>query len=269
MGTNEAHDKLYSRTGYRRVIAWADRIRREAPFLEGVTGGAPVRRFLDVGCGSGEHTRHFAEQGWQAVGIDVSEKMIEEARELEGPTPAGGSARFAVWPAARAAELPEAPFGAAICVGNTLAFVEGEESLTAFLAGVAGALAPGAPFLIQMLNYERITERPVRALPVNVRPLPEGDGEGEIIFLRVLDPRSDGHVDFYPITLTLHPGEEPRVEVKQVQHHVHQAWKRDRLEAALREAGFDGLRVLGGMSDAPYLARESTDLVIVSVRGPS
>lgn len=267
---NEAHDKLYSRTGYRRVIAWAERLRREGPFLDQATAEAPVRRILDVGCGSGEHTRHFAERGWESVGIDVSERMIEEAVQLAGKTDAGGSARFAVWPAARAAELPEAPFGAAICVGNTLAFVEGEEALASFLGGVADALAPGAPFLIQLLNYERITGLPVRALPVNVRPLPEEEGEGEIVFLRILEPRADGHVDFYPITLVLRPGAdgaEPEVQVKQAQHHVHRAWKRDRLEEALRCAGFERIRALGGISDVPYVARESADLVLLSVKG--
>lgn len=268
---DEAHDKLYTRTEYRRVIAWPERIRREAPFLAEVFAAAPVRRLLDVGCGSGEHTRHFADLGWTAVGIDVSERMMGEALTLAGPTDAGGSARFELRPAAEAAALPEAPFGAALCVGNTLAFVEGEAALRAFLCGVADALAPGAPLLIQLLNYERILGLPVRALPVNVRPLPEEEGEGEIVFLRILQPRSDGNVDFYPITLTLRPGEAPdapEVVVREAKHFVHQGWTRPVLEPLLRSAGFGDVRVLGGVRDIPYEPNVSADLVLHARKRP-
>lgn len=262
---DEAHDKLYTRTEYRRVIAWPDRIRREAPFLASVFAGAPVRRLLDVGCGSGEHTRHFAELGWTAVGIDVSDRMMGEAAELAGATDSGGSARYELRGAAEAAELPEAPFGGAMSVGNTLAFVEGVPALEGFLRGVASALAPGAPFLLQMLNYERIVGLPVRALPVNVRPLPEEEGEGEILFLRILEPRADGNVDFYPITLTLRPGEEPEVRVRDAKHFVHQGWTRPRLEPLLAAAGFEDVRVLGGMgTDVTYEPMTSPDLVVVA-----
>lgn len=265
---DEAHDKLYTRTEYRRVIAWPARIRREAPFLARVFDEAPERRLLDVGCGSGEHTRHFAELGWTAVGIDVSERMMGEALELAGTTEAGGSVRFELRGAAEAASLPEAPFGGALCVGNTLAFVEGEAAMRAFLRGVAGALVPGAPLLIQLLNYERILGLPVRALPVNVRPLPEEEGPGEILFLRILDPRDDGNVDFYPITLTLRPGEEPEVVVREAKRFVHQGWTRPLLEPLLEEAGFGSVRVLGGMRDVPYEPNESTDLVLHARRRP-
>jgi SAM-dependent methyltransferase len=258
----EAHDKLYTRTEYRRVIAWPERIRREAPFLAAVFAGAPVRRLLDVGCGSGEHTRHFAELGWTAVGIDVSERMMGEAAALAGVTGAGGSARFELRPAAEAARLPEAPFGGAMCVGNTLAFVQGEAAMSELLAGMAAALAPGAPLLIQLLNYERILGLPVRALPVNVRPLPEEEGEGEILFLRILQPRPDGNVDFYPATLTLRPGEEPEVKVREAKHFVHQGWTRPRLEPLLRAAGFEDIVGLGGMGEVPYDPLGSPDLVL-------
>jgi len=38
-------------------------------------------RLLDVGCGTGAHTAVFAEHGWSAVGIDISEDQLRRARE--------------------------------------------------------------------------------------------------------------------------------------------------------------------------------------------
>jgi SAM-dependent methyltransferase len=260
----EPREKLFSRTEYRRVIAWPDRIEREAPFLDRVL--ATADRILDVGCGTGEHTRHFAEQGRLAVGIDLSEDMIAQASELAGKTASGGSARFELRPARTAAELPEAPFSGAICVGNTFAFLESERELAETLEGVAAALAPGAPFLVQLLNYERIELVPVRNLPVNFRPLPEEEGEGEIVFLRILSPRGDHTIDFFPITLTLKPDEDPPVCVRSARRGRHTAWKRPELTKALRAAGFGRIRALGGMSETRFDAGKSHDLVLIARR---
>jgi SAM-dependent methyltransferase len=258
----DRREDRFAGTDYRRLIAWEDRLRREGPFLASIFATAPSRTLLDVGCGSGEHVRHFADAGFAAVGIDISESMIAQARELAGTFPSGGSARFEQRAAADAASLPDAPFGGAMCVGNALAFVEPDE-LGPFLRGVASALSPGAPFLLQTLNYERIEAVPVRALPVNVRPAPPEEG-GEIVFLRVLAPRGDGVVDFYPITLSLKPGRDPLVEVRAAHERTHRAWKLPVLGAALADAGFADVRALGGMSDVPFRPLESPDLVLVA-----
>jgi SAM-dependent methyltransferase len=39
---------------------------------------------LEVGCGTGHFTRWLAQQGFQAVGLDLSPLMLEEARRLNG-----------------------------------------------------------------------------------------------------------------------------------------------------------------------------------------
>ncbi|MBZ0267059.1 methyltransferase domain-containing protein [bacterium] len=261
-----ADDRLFSRTEYRRVIAWPERILREAPFLAEMTSAAPERSLLDVGCGTGEHARHFAEQGWRAVGIDLSEKMIGDAQDHAGETEAGGAARFELRDAADAGDLPDAPFGAAICLGNAFAFLEDKETLDRFLSGVAAALLPGAPFLVQLLNYERIVDGGVRTLGVNVRPLPDDEGDGEIVFLRVFRPREDGSLGFFPITLTLTPGEDPPVRVRSSREGTHHPWRRSALEAAFARNGFADVRVLGGMGEVPYDPMQSPDLVLHALR---
>jgi SAM-dependent methyltransferase len=262
----EGKDDVFSRCEYRRVVAWPERIRREWPFLRAMLGDAPARSLLDAGCGTGEHARHFAEQGWRVVGVDQAESMIAQASELAGAFPGGGSVRYDRRGAADAGALPDAPFGAAICLGNTLAFVESEADLRAFFAGIAAALCPGGRLLLQMLNYERIEGVPVRALPLNVTALPEEEGEGDLIFARVFRPKGDGTIAFYPFTLSLEPGKDPMVRVRHAKETVHWAWKRPQVEAALRAAGFEELRAFGNMADVPYEAMGSSDLVLGAVR---
>jgi SAM-dependent methyltransferase len=266
---------MFSRAEYRRVIAWPERIRREAPFLASVFGnaaelGLPLR-LLDIGCGSGEHAHHFAELGWTAVGIDISEAMIESAQEIAGPTEAGGSARYEQRDGADSAGLEECPFGGALFLGNGAAFLPDRAALDGLFRGVAAALAPGAPLLLQTLNYHRIQSAPVRALPVNVRPLPEEDGGGEVVLIRILDPgRSEEFVEFYPISLHLVPNAdpdgEPTVTVRNAKQLRHRAWKRADFEASLAAAGFGEVEWFGGMKREPFVPEESHDLVFRATR---
>lgn len=40
----------------------------------------PTRHLLDVACGTGRHAREFARLGYEVVGVDHSESMLEQAR---------------------------------------------------------------------------------------------------------------------------------------------------------------------------------------------
>ena len=51
-----------------------------------------ARSILEVGCGTGHFTRWFREQGLQAVGLDLSWPMLEEAMHLKGPACLQGDA---------------------------------------------------------------------------------------------------------------------------------------------------------------------------------
>jgi SAM-dependent methyltransferase len=42
-----------------------------------------AKSILDVGCGTGKHANLFAEKSYQVTGIDLSSKMIKEAKKLE------------------------------------------------------------------------------------------------------------------------------------------------------------------------------------------
>ena len=57
-------------------------------FLE-LIGDISGLRILDAGCGEGQNTRTFARLGAELTGIDLSEKMIQFAREREKDKPLG------------------------------------------------------------------------------------------------------------------------------------------------------------------------------------
>lgn len=252
----------YRRLSYRRLIAWPERIARERPFLERELRRAPAGPVLDLGCGTGEHSLMFASLGFTTTGIDRSEAMIEKAREYQdrhqphGPTFIRGDLT----------ELPalvHEPHGAAICLGNVLPHLD-DAAMASSLEAWAGSLLPGGRLILQVLNYERILGQKIRHLPINFREDPEG--EGEIVFLRLMTPDGDGHILFHPTTLRLRPGHERPLEISATREVRLRAWTLPELGEQLEGAGFSIEATYGDMTEGPYRSENSSDLVVVAAR---
>lgn len=252
-------DDQYSRIDYRRLIAWPERMKREGPFFESIFADASPRRILDLGCGTGEHTRLLASGGFEVVGVDASPSMLEKAR---GAAPIEG-ATFVEGDICNLAASVGGTFGGAICLGNVLPHLTEASALAAFFGGLAERLAPGAPFVLQILNYDRIIDTGERHLPLNFR---EGD-DGEIVFLRLMSPRADGTVLFFPTTLELHPDDEENpVRLNHARRVVLRGWRSAEIETACRDAGFGAVELLGSYARETYDRATSRDLVVVARR---
>jgi SAM-dependent methyltransferase len=248
-------DDLYSRVDYRRLVAWPARIEREWPFLSRVLGAHG--RVLDLGAGTGEHSRFLASQGFEVVGIDSSPAMLAKAMD----TPLPPNLAFVEGDIAEVGRLTSGWFDGAICLGNTLPHVRGREALARLMSGLRARLRPGAPFLLQVLNYARVFDGGQRFLPLNFR---KDEGEGEIVFVRLMTPRPDGTVVFTPSTLRYRPDGEPPLEVVAARHVELTGWRRGELERALEAAGFGRLEIHGTVGDVPFDPAASPDLVIVA-----
>lgn len=244
----------YGRLSYRGLIAWSERLQREAPLFQRVLGAAPARRVLDLGCGTGEHARFLASQGFEATGVDASPAQVAAAREAD---PEG---RYVQGSLTELQDLVAPDFGGALCVGNTLPHLTEEADLRRCFEGLASRLLPGSPFLLQILNYDRILDRGERTFPVMVRP---GEDGAETVFLRLMTPLADGRVVFTPATLRWRPGAEPPLELVSAEEVPLRGWRRAEVEALLRGTGFEPREVLGGMTGDPW-SPASSDLVVVA-----
>ena len=120
---------------------------QEVDFLVERLGLAPGARVLDVGCGPGRHAHALGRRGFEVVGVDISERFVDLAREN---TPVGTAVTFE---RADARALPfDSEFDAVIslCQGAFgLSAGGGSEAVTsldpdrAVLEGMARALRPG------------------------------------------------------------------------------------------------------------------------------
>lgn len=78
-----AYDALYQEKDYEGECDLLERIFAEY-------GSGEVRSILDLGCGTGNHALPLARRGYEVVGVDRSEAMLDRARAKE----AAGSVSF-------------------------------------------------------------------------------------------------------------------------------------------------------------------------------
>ncbi len=252
-------EDAYGKIQYRGLIAWPERLRREKPLLERVLGTAPIKSLLDLGCGTGEHSRFLRSLGFEVSGVDASEAQLRAAREADPDEEGDVHPRYVQGDLGSIGSLVPAGYGGAICLGNTLPHLREAGTLQRFLDELASRLVSGAPLLLQLLNYDLILDGGERTFPLSLRP-GEAPGE-EIIFMRLMTPRPDGTLIFTPATLRYRPGLESPLELVSAQNVQLRGWRRSELEGALQAAGFEVFETFGSMTGDPWNP-ETSDLVL-------
>lgn len=248
----ELYDDLGA--GYDLIINWQARLARETPFYRELFAWHQVDRLLDVGCGTGQHARLFAEWGIAVVGADPSEAMLARAREVTQGLPVTlAQAGFR-----ELESLCDTPFPAVLCLGNTLPHAvtpaERQQALRAF----AACLAPGGVCVIQTLNYDQLAASGER-----FQPLAQGVVDGqEQLLLRMFD--------FGPETWQFNILRFTRPDGKwqfDVSSTRHLPVFGESLRQELLEAGFTQVRLLGDFDGSPYVPETAAMLLAVAEKG--
>jgi SAM-dependent methyltransferase len=122
---------------------------KEVDFFEEVIRkfyGNRARRILDVGCGTGMHSIEFGRRCYEVVGIDISEDMINRAREKAMGVE---NVKFLV---GDASSMELEGFDVAIAMYGVLSYFIEDESLVKFLEAVRRSLVDGGLFIFDIWN---------------------------------------------------------------------------------------------------------------------
>jgi len=186
------HDWLSRR--YDIMVDWKTRLEREIPDLVGLFKKENVKNILDVGCGTGMHAIALAKEGFHAVGIDRSTRVIQMASEnIKSLSEAVEQRVKFIHTEYKNLDqvLPETSFDAAISMGSGLAHISDPLQVLKVLSEVNKIMNKKAVLVCQIANYEKVLNENKRLYDFAIRksPYPE---EREQLFLRFYDPKEDG-----------------------------------------------------------------------------
>ena len=221
-----AYDALYRDKDY---DAECDVLERA--FAERADG--PVRRVLDVGCGTGGHALRLARRGYAVVGIDRSVAMLTHARASAEPGLDASFVEGDLRDVPAALGPGTAPFDAAVVMFAVLGYLTETADIRAALAGLRSALRPGG-----VLVFDGWYGPAVLADPPGERLRVLDAGGGRTVLRAAtgtLDPlRHRCTVDYRLWTL-----DGDRVVARAEERHEMRFFFPLELEALLGDAGFD------------------------------
>lgn len=171
-------------------------------------GVSPTGRLLEIACGTGRHAVEFARLGFVVMATDYAPPMLERARtRLRG----SGLPVTICRQDMRTLCIDGPPFEAAVCLFDSIGYVETNEALLDTFAGIRRHLHPGGAFLFEFLHAPAMLRK---YEPVRVR---RWQGEEGALIIRISETELDMETQVASVTQrVLHsvPGAELREVVE-------------------------------------------------------
>jgi SAM-dependent methyltransferase len=218
----------------------------ECDLIEGVfrsNASNPVKRVLDLGCGTGSHAVRLAERGYTVVGVDRSEDMLARARQRSAYVQFSRGDITSV-------DVGQT-FDAVLIMFAVLGYLTDNADIRAALAGARRHLRPGGVLFADVWYGPAVlAQRPSER--VKVIDTPSG---GRVIRAASseLDTRRDRCIVQYQLWRL--DGGKLTAEVREA--HPMRYFFEPELQMFLSDAGFDLLRI-GGFPDLDEEPSERT-----------
>jgi ubiquinone/menaquinone biosynthesis C-methylase UbiE len=191
------------------------------------------RRALDVACGTGTLALLLADDGWDVIGLDSSEAMLDQAdAKAENIATLGqvvfvqGDMRELTTNSHASFIICPSSFNLVTCVYDSLNYLLDERELAACFEGIARVLAPGGLLVADM----------------NTRYFLENDwGTCEVIeqagLVQVTQSYFDPMVECSTMVLSGFAGDDQHGYTRFDETHIERAYARENVERLLRSSG--------------------------------
>ncbi len=196
----------------------------------------PGATYLDLGCATGSLAISLAELGHQCIGVDLSADLLTIARKKINDCP--DSIRLEQMDIMHISSVfPANEFDAVGCFGNTLSHLP-PQRVPSLLSAVKNVLKPQGLFFIQIVNYDRLVNKGLSALP---------SIENDAIRFERKYLNFDGNSPFtFEATLTVHH----TGDIHFVNETLYPMRQSD-LTRQLTTAGFTDVEYFGNYTGAP------------------
>ncbi|ERJ13877.1 class I SAM-dependent methyltransferase [Haloplasma contractile] len=211
------------------------------------TTGTPPKKILDVACGSGGYSLALANNEYQLTAVDLDEKMINQVTTKAKHN----SLKIDAFEADMLSidEKIDETFDTIFCIGNSVAHLDTEEQMSSFFKSSYNLLSKGGSFIVQIINYDRILEKGINALPTIT------NNEIDLTFERKYEYERELNKILF-ITRLLVDGKEYNNSIPLL------PIRSTRFISLIKEAGFDLIEEFGDFNESPYNQQNSYHLVI-------
>lgn len=167
--TNKIHwyEKVYEKIGRNYFdYDYTKGTKQEVDFIVDLLEHEHSQKILDVGCGPGRHSIELARRGFHVVGIDLSQRFLQIAKDTArsehlDPDWVRMDARYLAF---------KSSFDWAICLcEGAFGIMDNDEGNQKVLAAISSSLKPGGKLLLNVLNASFIFRHPENDEKVDVK----------------------------------------------------------------------------------------------------
>lgn len=215
---------------------------------------------LELGCGTGKMTRLLAQAGYDMIGVDFSEEMLQIAREKEWTANESESADTGkkasdilyLHQDMREFEL-YGTVKAVVCVCDSLNYILEETELITVFSLVNNYLDPGGVFIFDMNTLYKYREI------LGENTICENREEGSFIWENFYDDKEQ--INQYDLTLFIREQGEQDLYRKYEETHFQRGYELQKVRNLLEQAGMKFVAMYDSFTREP--AKEQSERVYV------
>jgi ubiquinone/menaquinone biosynthesis C-methylase UbiE len=230
---------------YDEMIQFTAALERRREQLAGIMPSAK-KMVADLGCGSGLDAIAAALAGHTVTCFDLSQNMLEQAKRNGEEN--GVHLKIVQSDMKHINASFHNSFDFIISTGNTLALMD-KESVGSVLRKMYSLLVAGGTAVVQLLNFDKILKTKERILAITKH--------GDWQYIRFYDFHTN-HIDFNILRFNgALPNEREIITTKLYPH------TRNELAYRAESAGFNSIKVFGGLQMQEYKPDKSNDICLV------
>ncbi len=223
-GFSKVYDMFMDNVPYDEWVEYLDGLLRR----NGVEEEHPL--ICELGCGTGNVTRRMRDLGYDMIGIDISEEMLQEAREKEQDE---DESILYLCQDMREFEL-YGTVAAVISICDSMNYITEPEDLLTVFKLVNNYLDIGGLFVFDLNTlyyYSKV---------LGEQTICENRDEGSFIWENYYDP--DTHINEFDMTIYYKDGDTDRY-LRCEETHYQRAYSLKEVEKLLKKAGLEVLKI--------------------------
>lgn len=202
--------------------------RKQLDFIESIKKIEKDEKILDIGCATGNLTSLLLEKTVNCEAIDLDEELLYMAKNKNINAKKLNMLHIDE-------EFSEGSFDRVISFGNTIVHLDSREEIELFFQKVYKVLKNNGKFIVQIINYDRIINKNIKALPTIdnevikfIREYKLTENKLKVEFITELTIKNEGQIIKNSINLL--------------------ALKKDEIKTILEKVGFKNLEFYGNFN---------------------